>query len=150
MIRRVRTRAQGHVCQRHHHRAGAISGALCLGRMEKKPRARIRKREGWRSFWAPRSPTRTHFGDVFLWLCCERLRYALARTVVVVVSFCMRWCNKRYVLQQIKSSGAPMKQDHLSFLTTAMCATSTAEQTTSRTRTNEPFLGVDVIMMMSI
>lgn len=32
----------------------------------------------------------------------------------------------------------------------SLCATSTAEQTTSRTRTNEPFLGVDVIMMMSI
>lgn len=96
------------------------------------------------------SHSHTFWRCFFLWLCCERLRYALARTVVVVVSFCMRWCNKRYVLQQIKSSGAPMKQDHLSFLTTAVCATSTAEQTTSRTRTNEPFLGVDVIMMMSI
>lgn len=122
MVRRVRTRAQGHVCQRHHHRARAISGALCLGRMEKSHAPGSGNGKDGDPFGHHVLPTHIHIlgGFFLLRLCCERLRYSLARTVVVVVSFCMRWCNKRYVLQQIKSSGAPMKQAHLSFLITVV------------------------------
>lgn len=119
MIRRVQTRAQGHVCQRHHHRAGAISGALCLGRMEKSHAPGSGNGKDGDPFGHHVLPL-THILEMFFCGYAANvydMRW-LVRTVVVVVSFCMRWCNKRYVLQQIKSSGAPMKQDHLFFLTT--------------------------------